>query len=226
MADNAYGVDVPQGVDAFDPDGDMRGMADGDNLGAWIIVPVANITARDALEAAHGTITAARPLYVLRADAPAGREHEYTTDGVTWRTLSVDKRPFVRRVLTSAQSIATGVSTKVLFGTETHSNTTLISYSAGTFTILQDCLIRVQVPLAQWAGDTVGRRDVEVRFNGVIESGDGMPGISGSLTRQHPGFERPASSGDTVEVWALHDSTTTPLTLDFCTVTLTIAGSY
>lgn len=48
------------------------------------IVPVADVTERNALGAAVGATTS-RPLYVHRADAPASQRLEVTTDGTTWR---------------------------------------------------------------------------------------------------------------------------------------------
>lgn len=56
------------------------------------IVPVANTTARQQLvadlTAAGRGPTPSRPLYVTRADAVAGRELEYTTNGTTFRTVA------------------------------------------------------------------------------------------------------------------------------------------
>jgi hypothetical protein len=81
MATTPTGLDVPAGIDPFDPDGDIRDLAA--SLEGRIFVPVPNITARDALAAALSP-TPAEPLYVDRADAPAGAKLERTTDGVTW----------------------------------------------------------------------------------------------------------------------------------------------
>ena len=50
-------------------------------------VKVANVTQRAAALAAHGTPSTSNPLIVFRANAGAGRELEYTTDGSTWRTI-------------------------------------------------------------------------------------------------------------------------------------------
>lgn len=51
---------------------------------------VANTTARTALVSSVGlaNITPANPLLVWRADAAAGSQLEYTTNGTTWRTLA------------------------------------------------------------------------------------------------------------------------------------------
>lgn len=81
MATNDLGVVVPSVGDAFDPQGDMTALAA--SLAGQITVLVANTTERDAL-AATLSPTTSTPLSVFRADAPAGRQYEYTTDGITW----------------------------------------------------------------------------------------------------------------------------------------------
>ena len=91
MATTPTGLDVPAVTDAFDPDGDIRGLAG--SLDGRIIVPVPNITARNALAAAL-TPTPAAPLYVDRADAPAGASLERTIDGTTW-TIFPSSSPWV-----------------------------------------------------------------------------------------------------------------------------------
>ena len=50
------------------------------------ILSVADVAGRTALVTSTGTanISAEKPLMVWRADAPAGRNYEYTTDGSTW----------------------------------------------------------------------------------------------------------------------------------------------
>jgi hypothetical protein len=58
------------------------------------VFPVANVPARDALEIDHPP-SASSPLFVFRADAGAGRELEYTTDGTTWRTVHSGQTPGV-----------------------------------------------------------------------------------------------------------------------------------
>lgn len=55
------------------------------------VIPVANTTARSQLITAMGAAgqgpSASNPVLVFRADATAGLNHEYTTDGTTWRVL-------------------------------------------------------------------------------------------------------------------------------------------
>lgn len=84
MALNSLGVDVPAATDVFDPDGDMRALAS--SLAGRIIVPVANVTERDAL-AASVSPTPSKPLYVHRIDAPSYARLEWTEDGSTWQSV-------------------------------------------------------------------------------------------------------------------------------------------
>lgn len=84
MTLNAAGIEVPQGTDPFDPDGDMREM--GLSLASRVIVPVANTAGRAAIESA----VAARPLYVHRDDAGAGRQLEVKTATDAWQTVAAE----------------------------------------------------------------------------------------------------------------------------------------
>lgn len=84
MATNPLGLEYPEGADSFQPHTDIQALAD--SARGRLIIPVASVAARDSLETALPP-SASEPLYVFRADAPAGREIEYTTDGTTWRTL-------------------------------------------------------------------------------------------------------------------------------------------
>jgi hypothetical protein len=84
MATNPLGLEYPEGADSFQPHTDIQALAD--SARGRVIVPVASEAERDALETALPPSTSL-PLYVFRADAPVGREIEYTTDGTTWRTL-------------------------------------------------------------------------------------------------------------------------------------------
>ena len=64
---------------------------------------VANITARNALVASIGTanITPDNPLLVWRADAAAGLQLEYTTNGTIWRQYA-DKQYYDARIVGDA----------------------------------------------------------------------------------------------------------------------------
>lgn len=86
------GLTVPQASDAYQPDADIRTLAD--SLAGKVIIPVANETERSALVAALGwTPTPARPLYVHRVDSEFGEQAEVTTDGTTWRRLVTTALP-------------------------------------------------------------------------------------------------------------------------------------
>ena len=82
---------------------------------------VANTTARSALVTSIGlaNITTANPLHVWRADATAGKQHEYTTNGTTWSVydntdtgwVQLSPAPeiiFIRRVGKTVTVVATG----------------------------------------------------------------------------------------------------------------------
>ena len=66
---------------------------------------VANITARNALVASIGTanITPDNPLLVWRADAAAGLQLEYSTNGTTWHTY-YDGRTFTQTLAQNADT--------------------------------------------------------------------------------------------------------------------------
>mgnify|MGYP007112216705 CR=1 FL=1 len=84
MATNDLGVAFPTGADEFAPHLDIEGLAD--SMAGRIVVPVPNVTARDALAAAVSP-SPSEPLYVHRADAPAGARTEVTENGTSWRTV-------------------------------------------------------------------------------------------------------------------------------------------
>jgi hypothetical protein len=71
------------------------------------IVPVANATERGQIAAqltdAGFAPSAARPLYVSRADASAGAQLEYTTDGTTWH-IAAPYRGLLRYSLPTTSS--------------------------------------------------------------------------------------------------------------------------
>lgn len=71
---------------------------------------VANTTARNALVSQFPP-TAANPLFVWRADAPNGRELEYTKNGSTWQYYSSSEDPTERMVQRGNVQIATGATT-------------------------------------------------------------------------------------------------------------------
>ena len=54
-------------------------------------VRVANVSQRAAALADHGAPSTSNPLIVFRADAGAGRELEYTTNGTLWHTVDANE---------------------------------------------------------------------------------------------------------------------------------------
>lgn len=86
MATNGIGAQYPTGADEFAPHLDIEGLAD--SLVGRVVVPVANSTAAAAVAAAVSP-SASNPLYVHRADAPAGMRTEVTEDGSTWRPVGM-----------------------------------------------------------------------------------------------------------------------------------------
>ena len=89
---------TPDPGDLYHPTVSLGGMADsiqdaitalrGNNAPT---VRVANVAERTTALADHGTPTSSNPLIVFRADAGAGREIEYTTNGTTWRSLVAEE---------------------------------------------------------------------------------------------------------------------------------------
>lgn len=86
------GIVVPTGSDDYALTADMLRMAR--TTGA--IIPVPNTSARATLVTAASNagypVSASNPLTIFRADAAVGFEHEYTTDGTTWRKLVPERR--------------------------------------------------------------------------------------------------------------------------------------
>jgi hypothetical protein len=88
VATNDLGLYHPTGGDEFAPHLDIEAAVD--SLAGRIVVPVPNTTVRDAL-AASVSPSASEPLYVHRADAPAGARTEVTENGTTWRTVGASQ---------------------------------------------------------------------------------------------------------------------------------------
>jgi hypothetical protein len=104
MATNPLGLEYPEGADSFQPHTDIQALAD--SARGRVIIPVASVAARDSLETALPP-SASEPLYVFRADAPAGREVEYTTDGTTWRALVAEGSSDQKSLSTAANPTST-----------------------------------------------------------------------------------------------------------------------
>ena len=88
---------------------------------------VANTTARSALVTSIGlaNITTANPLHVWRADATAGRQYEYTTNGTTWHTILTSETPPYDQVLFADANVAIGFR-------ELHGTVTVYAYGTNS----------------------------------------------------------------------------------------------
>jgi len=108
MAVTPTGLVVPVGSEAFDPATDITDLAT--SLTGRIMVPVANVSARNALYAAVGA-SASKPLVVFRADAPPGQQVEYTTDNTTWRPVNAGNgNPYAMAMGTGVRVFAAATS--------------------------------------------------------------------------------------------------------------------
>ena len=76
-------------------------------------VRVANVAERTTALADHGTPTSSNPLIVFRADAGAGREIEYTTNGTTWRSLVAEEDTGWVNVPTASNTSGTFIARKL-----------------------------------------------------------------------------------------------------------------
>lgn len=110
MVSTATGVHAPIPDDPFDPQGDDYAQAI--SLAGRVIIPVANATERAAVGGsliAQGTApSAARPFFVFRADAPAGLQLEYTTNGTLWYSQAASIETTVNLTLLNGWQTANG----------------------------------------------------------------------------------------------------------------------
>lgn len=106
-------VRTPAGSDAYSLTTDLRLL--GESIRSF--VAVASTTERDAKVSAMATagrpVTAANPLIVVRADAPAGDEVEISTDGTTWRTIGSEKGANITSFGTGWTSTGSGHTPRV-----------------------------------------------------------------------------------------------------------------
>lgn len=87
MALNAAGIEIPAGLDPFDPQGDMVELAA--SLAGRVVIPVVNATDRaDVVSRLGWTPSPTRPLYVDRADATPGATLERTVNGVDFTPVT------------------------------------------------------------------------------------------------------------------------------------------
>lgn len=70
---------------------------------------VANTTQRNALVSQYGA-NPANPLFVWRADAPSGRELEYTKNGTTWHYVNTSEDPMIPMIQRGNVVVAAGAT--------------------------------------------------------------------------------------------------------------------
>lgn len=122
MATDARGHTVPDGTSAPHR-GDLLDLS----LSVRDIIYVGNTTER-ASAATALVASATNPVYTHRADAPAGRELEVTTDGTTWQTLPATPAvPYA----TSAGTVAGFSAGSLAAGTSINS---AVTFPSGRFT--------------------------------------------------------------------------------------------
>lgn len=186
MAQNAIGVEVPAGSDAFDPQGDMVEL--GDSLAGMVVVPVANTTARAALVSSLGwSPSSSRPVYVHRGDAPAGRELEYTTNGSDWSAVAGSDsgwQPLATFGTVGGSASSTFRSRRI--GGRVHVKGTL-QPNSGTIPLGQSTSVGVVA---------AGHRPSET----IYLTGDGF--IAGSSSEHAPRVIIAISSSGNMTVWA------------------------
>lgn len=165
MALNNLGLTVPAATDPFDPQGDMVKLAD--SLAGNVVVPVANVTERDALVATLAP-SVNNPLYVHRADAPASARLEYTDNGTTWH-LANPSGIHVTLEKTSALVIAPAVTTTVTDYTVTASSGITFNNASGIATVPAAGRYRVSFTF-DWQADSTGNRTARVTKNGTADN--------------------------------------------------------
>src|SRR3954471_23751364 len=168
MALTPIGLNVPAGTDAFDPQVDFGDLAT--SLIGRTVVPVANVTARAAL-ATLVAPTSSKPLVVFRADATAGQQIEYSTNGSTWTTVGVlaPAVPYAQ-----AQGLASATLTAVsVFNIA-------VTFPAGRFTVPP--LVQTTIQGAPANGTRLVPRANQGTTSGcnvVLYHGDGTPMTAG-----------------------------------------------
>ena len=157
------GIRVPTGSDSYDLTADLRKMM----ASAQTIVPVTNLAARTALVAglvADGRPpSAADPLYVDRADAPAGASLERTIDGTTW-TIFPSSSPWVVIGDPNWKAVAPSLAPAVRFeGDQVVMRAGRLNWRSGSaavnggvpFTPVTDIPAAYRPATSEWAGSAV-----------------------------------------------------------------------
>lgn len=157
------GIRVPAGGDNYDLTNDLRKMMES----ATTIVPVANVPARAALVAA--LVAASRPpstsdpLYVDRADAPAGASLERTIDGTTWMVIP-SSSPWVAIGDPNWKAVSPSLSPAVRFeGDQVVMRAGRLNWRSGSaavnggvpFTPVTDIPAAYRPATSEWAGSAV-----------------------------------------------------------------------
>lgn len=167
MATTPTGLTVPAGTDAFDPDGDMRTLAG--SLEGRIIVPVPNVTARDALAAALSP-SPAEPLIVRRIDTGIIEE---CTGLPTWRPIAGVTAPALLPLVTSDWSHRDGRAVQW--------------YQDGPNIVIQGSFVSKNAGVTSTALFAVGTLPVEARPARVENSvGMALSGTVLGLVEIHP----------------------------------------
>jgi len=204
VATSTTKITGPAGTDLFDPQGDMVTLAE--SAGPGLLVPVANLTERNALPGLiPRTPSAATPLRVWRENAAPSSQIEYTIDGTTWRP-QVLAPPYTvanRTTDLGVASVASGDGTLVTWNVLASDR---ISYSAGVFTV-QDAGVYILAVILGWEGATTGDRLCRVRKNGSGFSflGNTTP-TTATATTTNIAIDTELSSGDTIAVYARQSS--------------------
>ena len=127
MSTDARGHEVPAGTD--DP-GQVIAQLEALSLSVRDVVFVANTTERAAAATALSP-SATDPLYVHRADAPKGKNLEWTADGSTWEAVSIGGFA-VGSVTISSTAADTPNSTTVTFPAGRFSGPPVVMLTANT----------------------------------------------------------------------------------------------
>lgn len=126
------GIRVPTGTDSYDLTNDLRKMMES----AFTIVPVANTAERGALVAelvaAGRGPTAARPLYVDRADATPTARLEVTYSGSAWAPIQSGDTGWVPCASPSAFNASNLFLRKI--GSVVHVRGNVVPTASGSFT--------------------------------------------------------------------------------------------
>ena len=113
MPTTSQGIWYPGSSDAVTPletaFSTMASSIDNILAGDVQIHKVANTTARNALVSQFPP-SASNPLFVWRADAPSGRELEYTKNGTTWHYVNTSEDPQTGLTLSGVITVAAGAT--------------------------------------------------------------------------------------------------------------------